>query len=183
MTSKGKGRRNNVYIVVPAYNEAPVIGYVLDEIKKAGYQNIIVVDDGSKDDTFIKAQEKGAIALRHFLNRGKGAAIKTGLEAAKILQAGSVVTFDGDGQHDPQDIGKALELLHKFDVVLGKRDFSEKHIPFYKKVGNFFGNIITWLVYGLRVSDSQSGMRAYSKKAIQAIDTVSDRYEYDSEPS
>ena len=67
------------------------------------------------------------------LNRGKGAAVKTGIEAAKILRADQVVTFDADGQHEPQDIKEALKLLEKFDVVLGKRNFQEKHIPFLKK--------------------------------------------------
>jgi len=169
------------YIVVPAYNESEVIGLVLDELHKQNYRNIIVVDDGSTDSTYLKAKEKDVVILRHMLNRGKGAAVKTGIEAAKILQADQIVTFDADGQHEPHDIKKALKLLEKFDVVLGKRDFKEKHIPFFKKIGNFIGNLITWLIHGLWVSDSQSGMRAYSKNAISLIETTADRYEYDSE--
>ena len=169
------------YIVVPAYNESEVIGLVLDELHKQNYRNIIVVDDGSTDSTYLKTKEKYVVILRHMLNRGKGAAVKTGIEAAKILQADQIVTFDADGQHEPHDIKKALKLLEKFDVVLGKRDFKEKHIPFFKKIGNFIGNLITWLIHGLWVSDSQSGMRAYSKNAISLIETTADRYEYDSE--
>ena len=169
------------YIVVPAYNESEVIGLVLDELHKQNYRNIIVVDDGSTDSTYLKTKEKDVVILRHMLNRGKGAAVKTGIEAAKILQADQIVTFDADGQHEPHDIKKALKLLEKFDVVLGKRDFKEKHIPFFKKIGNFIGNLITWLIHGLWVSDSQSGMRAYSKNAISLIETTADRYEYDSE--
>ena len=169
------------YIVVPAYNESEVIGLVLDELHKQNYRNIIVVDDGSTDSTYLKTKEKDVVILRHMLNRGKGAAVKTGIEAAKILQADQIVTFDADGQHEPKDIKKALTLLEKYDVVLGKRDFLEKHIPLLKKIGNFFGNLITWLVYGLWVADSQSGMRAYSRKAISLIETMADRYNYDSE--
>ncbi|MBI4973192.1 glycosyltransferase family 2 protein [Candidatus Roizmanbacteria bacterium] len=169
------------YIVVPAYNESEVIGLVLDELHKQNYRNIIVVDDGSTDTTYLKAKGKDAVVLRHMLNRGKGAAIKTGIEAAKLLHSDQVITFDADGQHEPQDIKEALTLLEKYDVVLGKRNFNEKHIPFFKKVGNFFGNVITWFIHGLWVSDSQSGMRAYSKKAISLIETLADRYDYDSE--
>lgn len=169
------------FIIIPAYNEASVIGGVIDELMSQGYKDIIVVDDGSTDDTYLKAKEKGIVVLRHILNRGKGAAVKTGIEAAKILKAQSVVTFDGDGQHEPKDIKKALTLLEKYDVILGRRDFSQKHIPLFKKIGNFLGNLITWFVYGLWVADSQSGMRAYSKRAIDHIETMADRYEYDSE--
>ena len=169
------------FIVIPAYNEAEVIGSVLDELQKENYRNIIVVDDGSTDSTNLKAEKKDVMVLRHMLNRGKGAAVKTGIEAAKIMQADQVVTFDADDQHEPRDIKQALKLLEKFDVVLGRRNFREKHIPFLKKLGNIFGNMITWLVHGLWVQDSQSGMRAYSKKAVVRIETLADRYEYDSE--
>lgn len=169
------------YIVVPAYNESEVIELVLDELHKQNYHNIIVVDDGSTDSTYLKAKEKDVVVLRHMLNRGKGAAVKTGIEAAKILHADQIVTFDADGQHEPQDIKEALKLLEKFDIVLGKRNFEEKHIPLFKKIGNFLGNLITWLVHGLWVQDSQSGMRAYSKKAVNLIETLADRYDYDSE--
>lgn len=168
-------------IVIPAYNESEVIGLVLDELHKQDYHHIIVVDDGSTDSTYLKAKEKDVVVLRHMLNRGKGAAVKTGIEAAKILHADQVVTFDADGQHEPQDIKEALKLLEKFDIVLGRRNFQEKHIPFFKKIGNFLGNLITWLVHGLWVQDSQSGMRAYSKKALNLIETLADRYDYDSE--
>lgn len=173
--------KEKTYIVIPVYNECSVIGQVLDELLKSGYRDIIVVDDGSNDATYIRAKEKTGIVIRHILNRGKGAAVKTGIEAAKLLGCTGVVTFDGDGQHDPQDIKEALKLLETSDVVLGKRNFTEKHIPYPKKVGNWLGNLLTWLVYGLWVSDSQSGMRAYSTKAIDLIETLADRYDYDSE--
>jgi len=175
-------RRARVQIIIPVYNEEPAIGGVLREIMKAGHRNIIVVDDGSGDNTATIARRHKVLVLRHLLNRGKGAAVKTGIMAAKSLQADIVVTFDGDGQHDPEDIGLLLiQMRQGYDVVLGKRDFRDKHIPFYRVVGNLFGNALTWLLYGLWVSDSQSGLRAYSRKALSAIHTTTDRYEYDSE--
>jgi len=172
----------NVYIVIPAYNEAFVLGQVIDEIKKNGYVNIIVIDDGSSDNTYEAVRGKNIIFIRHSLNRGKGAAIKTGFEASKLIGANIAVTFDGDGQHDPADIKPMIGLIQKgYDVVMGKRNYDEKHIPRYKVVGNKIGNFFTWLIYGLWVSDSQFGLRVYSQKAIENIHLTSDRYEFDSE--
>ena len=171
----------NVYIVIPAYNEATVLGQVIDEIKQIGYDNIIVVDDGSTDTTY-DVVNNSVIFIHHSLNRGKGAAIKTGFEACKMLNADIIITFDGDGQHDPVDIKQMIELVEKgHDVVMGRRNYKEKHIPRYKVLGNKIGNFFTWLIYGLWVSDSQFGLRAYSKKAIEKIYLTSDRYEFDSE--
>lgn len=173
-----------MWVILPAYNEETVIQDVLREIRDAGYRNIIVVDDGSNDKTFEKAQSvEGVIALRHPINRGKGAATKTGVEAAKLLGAGIIVTMDSDGQHNPTDIAHLIEPIKKArcDVVLGTRLQNPKGMPWYKILANKIGNLVTWYFYGLYVSDSQSGFRAYSRHASELIDTKTDRYEYDSE--
>lgn len=180
---KSKPEEKTVWIVIPAYNEEPVLASVVAEIRGAGYENILVVDDGSKDATFEIAQKAGVRALRHRLNRGKGAATKTGIEAAKLLGATIVVTMDGDGQHNPEDIEKLVAPIRekKVDVVLGTRLKNPKGMPWYKVAHNIIGNAIVWYLYGLWVSDSQSGFRAYSCRAAKMIDTTTDRYEYDSE--
>ena len=173
-----------MWIVIPAYNEEKIIQSVLREIQAAGYYNIIVVDDGSTDATYTKAREMpGIIALRHKLNRGKGAATKTGIEVAKLQNADIIVTLDGDGQHNPLDIEKLLRPIEDqhCDVVLGTRLKNPKGMPWYKILANKIGNVITWYFYGLYVSDSQSGFRAYSRHAAELINTKTDRYEYDSE--
>jgi len=171
-----------IYIVIPAFNEEKIIAEVIGEIKKSGYAKIIVVDDGSGDDTFRIAEEAGVIALRHKLNRGKGAAVKTGIEGAKKLQSDIVVTMDGDGQHDPADIRIMLEKVEQgYDVVLGSRLLNKKDMPLVRVIYNYLGNFFTWYLYGLWVTDSQSGFRTYSQKALELIDVRSDRYEYDSE--
>ena len=172
-----------IFIIIPAFNEATVIIDVIAEIKSVGYQNIIVIDDGSADNTYEQAaKEAGVIALKHFLNRGKGAAVKTGIEAAKILGTDVVITIDGDGQHNPEDIKKMLTLINEgYDVVLGSRLKNPEGMPKYKILHNQIGNLCVWAIYGLWVTDSQSGFRAYSKKAIDSIETKTDRYEYDSE--
>jgi glycosyltransferase involved in cell wall biosynthesis len=173
----------NIWIVIPAYNEEKVIADVINDIRSAGYGNILVVDDGSKDDTFERAKETGATALRHRLNRGKGAATKTGIEAAKLEDADIIVTMDGDGQHNPADIAKLIEpiIRNHCDVVLGTRLKNPEGMPWYKILHNHIGNAIVWYLYGLWVSDSQSGFRAYSRHAAEVINTRTDRYEYDSE--
>jgi len=173
---------NRIWIVIPVFNEANVILKVIQEIKKAGYQNIIVVDDGSSDDSFHKLKKTNVVLLRHKINRGKGAAVKTGIEAIKILGADIAITVDGDGQHNPNDIKNMLEKINQnYDVVLGTRLTNPQGMPWYKIIANYIGNFFTWIIYGLWVTDSQSGFRAYSKNALKKIDTQTDRYEYDSE--
>jgi UDP-N-acetylglucosamine---dolichyl-phosphate N-acetylglucosaminyltransferase len=156
---------------------------VIREIQASGAYLIIVVDDGSKDDTFQQA--KGCdevVVLRHRINRGKGAATKTGIVAANRLGADIVVTLDGDGQHDPTDIQALVEpiIAGECDVVLGTRPKKRGEMPLVKIIANRIGNLVTWLFYGIHVSDSQSGFRAYSRFAATIIDTRADKYEYDS---
>ncbi len=175
--------KHNIWIVVPAYNEAEVITGVIREIRSAGYQNILVVDDGSRDATQLIARNNGVIALRHRINRGKGAATKTGIEAAKLFGADIIVTLDGDGQHDPRDIKLLIKPIinNHCDVALGSRLMRPEGMPWYKILHNKIGNVLVWYFYGLYVTDSQSGFRAYSRHAAETINTRTDRYEYDSE--
>lgn len=172
-----------VAIVIPAYNESKVIAEVIQEIRTVGDCQIVVVDDGSRDETFTAAAScTGVVALRHKINRGKGAATKTGIVAANRLGADIVVTMDGDGQHDPADIEALIQpiLDGRCDVALGTRPKVKGEMPFIKIIANKIGNIVTWLLYGIHVSDSQSGFRAYSHYAATIIDTKADKYEYDS---
>ena len=175
---------HRVCIVVPAFNEGAVIQQVVEEIQTAGDYLIIVVDDGSSDDTFIKVKDlDGVIALRHKINRGKGAATKTGIVAANAIMADIIVTLDGDGQHDPTDIESLIQpiICDGYDVVLGTRMIRpDGDMPPLKVVANKIGNLITLMLYGIYVSDSQSGFRAYSTFAATKIDTKADKYEYDS---
>lgn len=171
-----------IFIVIPVYNEESVIRDVVKEIQKAGYKNIIIVNDGSTDETSSVVKTTSAILLEHMINRGKGAAVKTGADAAKYFKADIVITMDGDGQHNPSNIKEMIDLIKKgYDVVLGSRLLKPDGMPYYKRLYNHIGNFFTWLIYGMFVSDSQSGLRAYSKNALAKIDTRTDRYEYDSE--
>ena len=181
-TNKVNTKVKKICLVMPVYNEAEVIPSVISEIREAGNYTIIVVDDGSHDDSYLIARAEGVLAVRHLVNRGKGAAVKTGVEVAKRLGADVVVTIDGDGQHDPADIAPLIApiLNDGYDVVLGSRLMNYKGMPKIKVIANKIGNTFTLLLYGILVSDSQSGFRAFSKFAAHVIDTKADKYEYDS---
>ncbi len=172
----------HICVVVPVYYEASVIPEVVEELRQAGTFTIIVVDDGSRDNSFGVAKDLGVVAIRHKINRGKGAAVKTGIEVAKRLNADIVITMDGDGQHNPLDIAALVEPIAAggCDVVLGSRLMDHEGMPVIKIIANKVGNVFTWVFYGIFVSDSQSGFRAFSRYSIQVIDTKADKYEYDS---
>lgn len=172
----------NLFIVIPSYNESKVIYNVVVGIRQCGYRHILVVDDGSDDSTDSEALRAGAMVLRHGINRGKGAAVKTGIEAAKLSGARMVVTIDGDGQHIPEDIVRTEKfLLDGYDVVIGSRFLTSQRIPVWKKFGNYFANLLTYALYQVSTSDSQSGFRGYGKRALDAISIFSERYAFDME--
>ena len=167
-----------VWIVMPAYNEDRSVGRVLDALRREGWTNVIVVDDGSSDRTAEIARSKGVRVVSHPRNMGLGAALRTGLEAARGLGAERVVTFDADGQHDPKAVRRLLEALDGADLAIGVR----RHlgIPLHKRVGNFGLNFITYLFSGV-FTDSQSGSRAFNRRALEKVRIKSDRYEVSSE--
>jgi len=167
-----------VWIVMPAYNEERSIGGVLDALHKDGWRDIIVVDDGSRDRTTEIARKKGAVVLSHPLNMGLGATIRTGLKAALEREADCAVTFDADGQHDPKAVREMVDSLDGADFVIGARYFID--IPLNKRVGNFGLNFITRMLGGV-LTDSQSGMRALNRRALEDIRIKSNRYEVSSE--
>jgi glycosyltransferase involved in cell wall biosynthesis len=173
---------SSTLIVIPAYQEQDIIYQTITGIRRHGFERIIVVNDGSTDATGEEASRAGATVFHHRLNCGKGAATRTGLEAAKQYQADVIVTMDADGQHDPADIQPLIHPIHagKTDVVLGVRQPAAT-TPGLNRLANRIGNALTWFLYGLKVTDSQCGFRAYSHKAIHTINTQGNRYEYDSE--
>jgi len=168
----------NVWMVMPAYNEERTIGGVLDTLRREGYSKVIVVDDGSRDRTAEIARSKGALVVSHPKNMGLGAALRTGLRVAREQGADRAVTFDADGQHDPKAVRKLLEALDGGDLAIGVRQ--HLGIPLHKRLGNFALNLITYLFSGV-LTDSQSGSRAFNRRALEAIRIRSDRYEVSSE--
>lgn len=172
------------FIVIPVYNEQSHIRSVLLSCQNEGFDNIIVVDDGSEDNTYLEASVPGVTVLRHFINRGVGAATQTGIDAAKILGAEIVITMDGDGQHDGEDVHSLISSLHHYraDIVIGTRFMKDTNrIPFTRRFFNIFANLVTFVLSGIYLSDSQSGFRAFSRQALKRIYITANGYEFSSE--
>ena len=165
--------------VIPAYNEGARVGKVVAEAKRF-VDAIIVVDDGSRDDTARFASEAGAIVLRHMENCGAGAATMTGIAAARELHAEIVVTLDADEQHDPSDIPALLEPIRRgeADVVFANRFGQRNRIPLIRRFFNGVGNVITFVATGKWISDSQCGFKAFGPKAVAEIQLRMSGYEF-----
>ena len=177
---------DGVYIVVPAFNEEKTVSEVIEKISKKGY-HVVVVNDGSVDTTLKCAKESqikypnNIIIVSHVINRGLGAALKTGMNTALKHNAKYIVTFDADGQHEVEDIKKVCFLLKQGQVeaVIGARPFED--MPRSKNFANTMMNLLTLIFYRVKVKDSQSGLRAFSADAASKIDVVSQGYGVSSE--
>lgn len=162
--------RPKIIVAIPAYNEERFIFEVVRRARKYVDQ-VVVIDDGSTDCTAVVAEEAGAEIIRHELNRGKGCAVDTAFSVARHLDADILVLLDGDLQHDPDEIPLLLEALQreKADMVVGSRFLNGNKIPRYRRLGQEVLNIVTNLGSGVRLSDTQCGFRAFSKKAINSM--------------
>lgn len=174
-------------IGIPAYNEERMIGRVIKSLSKkiSGVRKIdvLVVDDGSVDRTREIAKRSGVIVLTHLLNRGLGGSLKTIFTYAKAKDYDILVTFDADGQHKVNDLSKVLTpvLKKKKDIVIGTRWKRRKNAPFSRLIINSFANLATFFLYGIKTSDSQSGLRVFNKEAIDKIKLQTDGMEVSSE--
>lgn len=174
-------------IIVPAFNESQVIYKVLKSVPRkldgVSKVEVVLIDDGSNDNTPSEAQKAGVAITSHALNRGLGAAIKTGLEIAKRKKADIAVTFDGDGQHNPKDIQKLINPIinKKADFVIGSRFSRNQRVPLDRLIINKIANFVTFAIYGILSTDSQSGLRAFSKKALSVINIKADKMDFSSE--
>jgi len=157
------------YIVIPAKDEETRIGQVLHSAKHCGFYNIVVVDDGSCDQTAKVAIDQGAEVVRHPINLGPGAATQTGIDFAIQQGAKFIVTIDADEQHYPKDIQALVDKLisDDLDIVIGSRFLSPNKIPFTRILFNKIANVVAHMATGVRVSDSQSGMKAFTSEFAQ----------------
>ncbi|MBU0648849.1 glycosyltransferase family 2 protein [Patescibacteria group bacterium] len=173
-----------IVAVIPAYNEERNIGKVIRDVKPR-LSEVIVVDDGSSDATGDVAVSSGAHALTHRINRGQGAALRTGTEfALRRMDADIVVHYDADGQHAAEEIDDMVKpiLLGGVDVVLGSRFLKPgTNVPFFRKVVLKGGIIFTRFTSGLRVTDTHNGFRAFSRAAAEKIKISQDRMAHASE--
>ncbi|MGI0057549.1 MAG: glycosyltransferase family 2 protein [Nitrosarchaeum sp.] len=167
---------------IPAYNEERMISDIIHRAKKF-VDKVIVCDDGSSDNTVQNAKQAGAEVIQHQKNCGKGAAMKSLFKYAKQIDADITVTLDGDGQFLPEEIPKLIApvIEKKSDIVIGFRFDDKTEMPSYRRIGNKLLDKVTNIAVDLPVRDSQSGFRAYSKKAVDMINFSTDGFGADSE--
>lgn len=160
-----------ILAAIPALNEEIAIGSVVLRAKNHA-DKVIVIDDGSNDHTSEVATLAGAEVIRHDVNRGKGIALRSIFQKARELDADILVCLDGDGQHNPDEIPTLLDPIRKgnADMAIGSR-FLDIHseIPAHRRAGQEVLNFLTNQISHSEVTDSQSGFRAFSRKAIQSL--------------
>lgn len=160
-----------IIIGIPAFNEEKNIGPIVAKLKKK-YDQVIVCDDGSSDMTETIASSLGAYVVKHDKNLGYGSAIKTIFNEAGKIEGDVLVTFDADGQHQISEIDFVLQPIfeNKADIVIGSRFLGEtKDLPRYRKIGIKTITGLTNVMTGSKITDSQSGFRAYTKKVLKEI--------------
>jgi glycosyltransferase involved in cell wall biosynthesis len=166
-----------VWVVIAAYNEGAIIGDVMRPLISSGY-HVVVVDDGSRDDTAANAGEAGASVLRHAVNRGQGAALQSGLRFALRQGAGIVVTFDADGQHSADDVPRLIEPIANgsADIVLGSRFLEHAStVPAARRALLKLAVMFTGITSGIWLTDAHNGLRAFSRRAAERVDLHLDR--------
>tara|TARA_B110000438_G_scaffold200963_1_gene192483 strand:+ start:161 stop:1042 length:882 start_codon:yes stop_codon:yes gene_type:complete len=171
-----------ILLCIPAFNEEQIIKNVINESLKF-VDNVVVYDDGSTDNTAEVAEKTGAYVIKNTQNKGKGFALQSLFKYAKYHNSDIIVTMDGDGQFKPDEIPKLCNpILHKNqDVVVGYRFDNNDEMPKYREIGNKMLDRLSNLASKLPVRDTQSGFRAYSKKAINLINFSNNGFGADTE--
>jgi len=173
--------RLTTWVVIAAYNEGAAIHEVVAGLVRLGWR-VVVVDDGSHDETFQQAERAGATVLRHVLNLGQGAALQTGIDHALAAGAEAIVTFDADGQHSAVDVATLVHALSEADVALGSRFLGQiqgatrrRHALLRLSV------VVSNLLSGSRFTDAHCGLRAFRASAAPNLRITQDRMAHASE--
>jgi len=174
-------------VLIPAYQPGAALPHLVRQLKETGFQHILIVDDGSGEEyqrIFHVAELWGAHVIHHEINRGKGAALRTGIEKATILypEDTGIITADADGQHLPKDILKVSEALSEdpSSLILGVRNFDGKDVPWRSRFGNRVTGTFFRLSSGIKVSDTQTGLRGFSYDLCEEMLKIEgNRYEYE----
>jgi len=172
MTTRGTGDIGRVLALVPAHDEAARIGRVVEGARR--HLPVLVVDDGSSDDTAARAATAGARVIRLAPNQGKGAALRAGFAAALAEGAEAVITLDGDGQHDPAEIPAFLGKHTRrtiagvsTELIVGRRSF--RRMPPVRRLANWLGTIVLSAALGRWIPDNQSGYRLIGRRLMAAM--------------
>lgn len=176
--------KSQVYIIIPLYNDEKMILDVIKSLNKNGFNNIVVVDDGSKDNGYdIVKENSNAIVTKHIINRGQGAALRTGMEIAIEKGAKYIIHFDSDGQHDVNDLDHMLETLinNDYDIVLGSRFLRKNDIPLKKRILLKGAIMFTYLLSHIWLTDVHNGLRVMTAETAKRLNLQHDRMEHASE--
>lgn len=183
-----KKQHLRVCIILPTWDEARVVGDVvtsaLKALKTSTYQgDVVVVNDGSKDNSGQVARQSGATVIDHVMNMGQGGAVATGISYADQNNFDIAVTMDADGQHDIKDVFKGIDELVKRgdDLLVGSRLINNQGMSRLKLIGNKGLSFITYLLFGINSTDSQSGLRVFSRRALAELRWKASGYEFCSE--
>lgn len=175
---------HDTWVVVPLFNEAPVIGQVVQSLLEH-FPQVVCVDDGSSDGSAAAAADAGAVVVRHAINLGQGAALQTGIDyVLSDPRARFVVTFDADGQHQVHDAVAMVERLRQdeADIVIGSRFLDDRTRPgALKRVVLRLAITYSNLTSGLRLTDAHNGLRALNRTALSSIDLRQNRMAHASE--
>ncbi|UNK19405.1 bifunctional glycosyltransferase family 2/GtrA family protein [Paenibacillus sp. N3/727] len=182
----GKQKGETIILIPSLEPDERLLSYV-QELREYGLMNIVIVDDGSGEEyqsIFRELSENGCVLLRHTENQGKGAALKTGFQyiEQQFDEVSSVVTADSDGQHAAEDVYRLAKEAqrHPDALVLGVRNFSEGGIPPKSLLGNRITSIIFAMLYGKKLSDTQTGLRAFGPQLLAFMQGVrGSRFEYE----
>ncbi len=175
---------DNIYILVPVFNENKVIRNTLNELLKF-FSNIIVVNDGSTDNTIDKLDDLNIALLNHEINLGVGAAVQTGFDyVEKIHDSYAVITFDADGQHSVEDavsMAKEIQICNE-EIIFGSRFIKhQKNVPLVKRNVLKVIAFITKIATGIDLTDAHNGLKAYKVSAIRKLKLQFSGYSYESE--
>ena len=174
-----KSDQTGVLVLIPAWNEGKRIGPVVTAA--VNQLPVLVVDDGSSDDTGERAAEAGATVVRHAENLGKGHALVTGFKWGMEKGYDAILSLDADGQHDPVEIPKFLAAYQsdQGDLLIGRRNFGE--MPFKNRFGNSVGSFLLTKVLGQRIYDNQSGYRLHTRNLLESLDLKTGGFELEVE--
>lgn len=175
----------DIVVLIPSYNPSEILIDYVKKLKQNGFNNILVVNDGSNDSKIFDTISKFnfCTVLTHTMNLGKGAALKTGFRYYNRYLSSKfkgIITVDDDEQHSIEDCKKLIDFFDKDSLIIGVRNFNLKTVPFRSKLGNKFTSFMFKLVYKKKISDTQTGLRLYPNIVLEQIDYL-DGYKFDYE--
>lgn len=177
--------KDNIAIIIPAYNPDKELEKIVQDLQEFEYTNIVVVNDGSKSKDIFNNITNKVIVLQHEKNKGKGRALKTGIEYCQknMKNIIGVITIDADGQHIIKDINNVYKTFEKKSesLILGVRNFKNKNVPFKSKIGNKLATFILQLKTKQKIKDTQTGLRAIPSKYLKVLyeKVEGERFEYE----